>query len=69
MATTVLLVILLCKIPSDLMIQEEADVIEVNQFFDSEGKSVFDQIIVRRWNPHESQYDIVDWRIMKGVRK
>ena len=48
---------------------DRVDVVEVNHFYDgSTGKLTFDQIIWYDWNPYESRYDVVDWRLLKGVR-
>lgn len=41
------------------------DVIEINHYYNEEGRLIYDQVIYYDWNPVESRYDIIDWRLLK----
>jgi hypothetical protein len=50
-------------------IVDRVTLVEVNHHYNGEdGKLVFDQVIWYDWNARESRYDVVDWRLLKGVR-
>jgi len=61
------MLLLLIALQSRLL-TDQVDVIEVNHFCDAEAKLVFDQVIFWRWNPWESHYRVVAFRILKDVR-
>jgi len=44
---------------------DQVDVIEVNHFYDENGKLVFDQLIYYDWNRVDCRYDIVAWQLLK----
>lgn len=48
-------------------VQETVDVIELNHFYDDEGRHVFDQVIFYRWNGFRD--DVVDWRPVKSAAR
>ena len=45
---------------------DEVDLIEINHFFDEQGRLVFDQIIYYDWSDEESRYQVRDWRLLKN---
>lgn len=51
------------------IITDVVDVAELNHYYDPQtGRQVFDQVIWYSWNHSESRYEVVDWRLLKGVR-
>ena len=44
---------------------DTVDLIEINHFYDEQGRLVFDQIIFYDWCPEESRYQVCDWRLLK----
>lgn len=49
-------------------VTDHVDRIEVNAVFDREGKLIFDQVIFSDLNHRTGEFDVVAWRILKGVR-
>ena len=58
--------LLLGILPLDMPIIETVDVIETNNFFNEDAKLVFRQRIVRNFNPHTNEFEIVAWRLIKS---
>lgn len=67
MAAAVLL--LFTAIPRQQCVRDTVDVIEVNHVVDGNCTPVFSQVIFWRWNYWDSRYEVVAWRILKGVRE
>lgn len=44
----------------------QADLIEINHYFDQDGKSVFDQLIFLDWDDKANRYNVVAWRLIKS---
>jgi hypothetical protein len=44
---------------------DEVDLVEINHFFDEQGRLVFDQIIFYEWCSQECRYQVRDWRLLK----
>ena len=44
---------------------DEVDLIELNHFYDEQGRLVFDQIIFYDWCTTQSRYNVRDWRLLK----
>ena len=61
----ILVVLILGSIPHDTVMREEVDLIEVNHFYDENGRLVFDQIIFYEWSGHACRYQVVAWRLLK----
>ena len=38
---------------------------EVNHFYDDQGRLVFDQVIYYNWCPVRNRYQVRDWRLLK----
>lgn len=63
---TVLLILLL-TIPSlpESVTAEQVDVVEVNHFYDDNGRHVFDQVIFYDWSDGWQRHQVVAWRLIK----
>jgi len=51
--------------PPDVAIADYVDVIEINHYYDEQGKLVFDQLLFFEWSPAESCYHLRAWRLVK----
>jgi hypothetical protein len=51
--------------PVDDAAVDQVDLIEVNHFYDDQGRLVFDQIIYYDWDAKHSRYNVRDWRLIK----
>lgn len=60
-----LVLAVLTAIPPDLSIDDDVDLIEINHFFDENGKLVFDQVIFLDWSPDAGRYQVRAWRKLK----
>lgn len=47
----------------ELVLHDECDVIELNHFYDDQGRQVFDQVIFFTWDGRRHQ--VLDWRLVK----
>ena len=52
-------------LPLDLVSRDAADVIELNHFFDGDGRPVFDQVIFWQWHAEEGTFRVRAWRLWK----
>lgn len=59
-----LVLILFSIVPRDDVVRESVDLVEVNHFYDENGRLVFDQIIFYDWI--YSNYRVVAWRLVKS---
>jgi hypothetical protein len=50
--------------PTDAVV-ERVDLIEVNCFYDENGRPVFDQVIFYDWYDDPGRYMVVAWRLIK----
>ena len=55
-------------LPSDRFI-DRVDLIEINHFYDGNGRLVLDQIVFYDFNSFKSEYECIDWRLIKNGRK
>lgn len=53
--------LLFTTIPFDVTVSETVDIVEVNHFYDDNGRHVFDQVIFYDWDG-----TCVDWRLIKN---
>lgn len=60
-----LLLSAVAMIPSDAVVLDEADVIEVNHYFDKDGNLVFKQVIFWRWRNDSANHHVFAWRFAK----
>lgn len=56
--------LILTILPQVEPVVDRCDVIEVNHFYDWEGRLVFDQLIFWEWNPLWCRDDVLDWRLL-----
>lgn len=63
--TLVLLLTSLCHNGTELVVGDEVDLIEVNHFFDEQGRHIFDQTIFYDWCPIQCRYNVRAWRLLK----
>jgi hypothetical protein len=57
----------ICTInPPELAVIDRVDVIELNHFYDEQGKLVFDQLLFYDWSPQQSRYNVRAWRLLKS---
>jgi hypothetical protein len=61
------LVVVLSSHPTEDVARERVDLIEVNHFFDEQGRLVFDQVIFYDWSGDHSRYMVRDWRLVKSA--
>jgi hypothetical protein len=52
--------------PSNGVVQDRVDLIEVNHYYDEHGEAVFDQVIFYDWSPRQSRFHIRAWRLLKS---
>ncbi len=58
--------LLCCLNPVDDVARDRVDVIEINHFYDEQGRLVFDQTIFYDWSPDHSRYMVRAWRLVKN---
>jgi len=46
-------------------LSEHVDLIEVNHFYDEQGRLVFEQVIFYDWSGKDCRFQVVDWRLLK----
>jgi len=51
--------------PDREVLRDSVDVVELNHFYDDEGKPVFDQLIFYRWEP-AGFHRLIDYRLVKS---
>jgi hypothetical protein len=52
--------------PTEDVAREKVDLMEVNHFYDEQGRLVFDQVIFYDWSPLDSRYMVRAWRLVKN---
>lgn len=55
--------------PSTPVVQDQVDLIEVNHYYDSQGKLIFDQVIFYEWSQASERYHVTAWRLLKSSRQ
>ena len=57
----------LCGLPPrEDVASEQVDLIEVNHFYDDQGRHVFDQVIFYDWDDNHSRHMVRAWRLVKN---
>ena len=57
----------LCGLPPrEDVASEQVDLVEVNHFYDDQGRHVFDQVIFYDWAEGHSRHMVRDWRLVKN---
>jgi hypothetical protein len=62
---TVLINVAVAVVPRDDAVRESVDLIELNHYFDENGRHVFDQTIFYLWNEKDARYDAMGYRLVK----
>lgn len=50
-------------------LNDRVDLIEVNHYFDSRGKHIFDQVIFYEWSKPSACFHVTAWRMLKTVEQ
>ena len=67
LVSTIGLLACLCgSSPREDVASEQVDLVEVNHFYDDQGRHVFDQVIFYDWYASESRYNVRAWRLVKN---
>jgi hypothetical protein len=60
-------IVVCCGIsPQEDVARERVDLVEVNHFYDEQGRLVFDQTIFYDWSASHSRYMVRAWRLVKN---
>ena len=51
--------------PTQQVVIDHVDLVEVNHFYDEHGKRVFDQVIYYDWCAEAGRYNVRAWRLLK----
>jgi hypothetical protein len=51
--------------PTQQVVVDHVDLVEVNHFYDEHGKRVFDQVIFYDWCADAGRYNVRAWRLLK----
>jgi len=51
--------------PDEPIATDHVDLIEINHFYDENGKLVFDQLLFYDWSPKDSRFQVRAWRLLK----
>ena len=50
----------------DLVVDDVIELVEINHFYDDQGRLVFDQVIFYEWESYPgNRYQVVAWRLLK----
>lgn len=52
--------------PAEEVTVDQVDLVEVNHFYDDQGRLVFDQVIYYDWSERHSRFQVRDWRLLKS---
>jgi hypothetical protein len=55
----------LLVVPRDDVARESVDLVELNHFYDENGRLVFDQVIFWDWSDRDARYQVAAWRLVK----
>lgn len=62
----VVLVIIAAILPTTEPLRERCDRIELNHFYDSNARLVFDQLLFYEWSHDAGRHQLRAWRMVKG---
>lgn len=51
--------------PAEEVTVDQVDLVEINHFYDDQGRLVFDQVIYYDWSADHNRYQVRDWRLLK----
>lgn len=67
LVSTIGVLVALCGLsPQEDVASEQVDLIEVNHFYDDQGRHVFDQVIFYDWSADHSRHMVRAWRLVKN---
>lgn len=55
-----------CLQPVENIAREQVDLIEINHYYDRQGKLVLDQVIFYEWSAKRGRFQVRDWRPLKS---
>lgn len=59
-------ILLFCLLPRDDVTRDSVDLVEVNHFYDEQGRLIFDQILFYEWSSKNARFQILDkFRLVK----
>lgn len=61
-----LLLVLFSTIPQDIALSDAFDKVELNHFYDDQGRHVFDQVLWYDWDIH-NRHTVGAWRLVKNT--
>lgn len=50
-------------------VKQRVDLIELNHYYDSQGKHQFDQVIFYEWSPDYRRFHVIAWSLVEGDLK
>lgn len=53
--------------PATPVVQDQVDLIEINHFYDSQGRLIFDQVIFYEWSRADARFHVTAWRRLKNA--
>jgi hypothetical protein len=62
----VVVCVLLGLTPTEHAKVDRVDLVEINHFYDEQGRLVFDQLIFYDWSAVEKRYNVRAWRLLKS---
>jgi hypothetical protein len=67
LVSTIGLLACLCGLPPrEDVASEQVDLVEVNHFYDDQGRHVFDQVIFYDWSDGHGRHMVRDWKLVKN---
>lgn len=51
--------------PAEPAAHDEVDLMEINHFYDEQGRLLFDQVIFYDWSIEDGRYHVCAWRLLK----
>ena len=55
--------------PNPSHLTDQVDLIDLNHYYDSQGRHVFDQVIFYQWSRADARFQVREWRLMKAPMK
>lgn len=57
---------LLGSLPSEDIVSDDVDLVEINHYYDDNARHVFDQIIFYDWCDEERRFQVRAWRLIRS---
>lgn len=65
----IVMLALLAASPVEIVAKERVDLIEINNFYDDQGRLVFTQQIFYDWEPNRERFNVRAWRLVKDANQ